>query len=113
MKITSTRKRFFPSSLYFFFSSRRRHTRLVSDWSSDVCSSDLGHETCLYRFVSLRCEPALCQSARHRPALGSICKRAGGFDRSRESELRTCEWQTHEERHDVPCGRGQTGISLQ
>src|SRR5438093_11469211 len=26
-----------------FFSSRRRHTRLVSDWSSDVCSSDLGH----------------------------------------------------------------------
>src|SRR5262249_57847228 len=22
---------------------RRRHTRLVSDWSSDVCSSDLGH----------------------------------------------------------------------
>ena len=29
-------------SLFFFFSSRRRHTRLVSDWSSDVCSSDLG-----------------------------------------------------------------------
>src|SRR5215213_7306963 len=27
--------------LVFFFSSRRRHTRLVSDWSSDVCSSDL------------------------------------------------------------------------
>src|SRR5438046_9945733 len=26
---------------FFFFSSRRRHTRLVSDWSSDVCSSDL------------------------------------------------------------------------
>src|SRR5258706_4979117 len=28
----------------FFFSSRRRHTRLVSDWSSDVCSSDLLQE---------------------------------------------------------------------
>src|SRR5438093_7592816 len=27
--------------LRLFFSSRRRHTRLVSDWSSDVCSSDL------------------------------------------------------------------------
>src|SRR5262249_58712066 len=26
---------------FFFFSSRRRHTRLVSDWSSDMCSSDL------------------------------------------------------------------------
>src|SRR5256885_5645299 len=27
--------------LVFFFSSRRRHTRLQGDWSSDVCSSDL------------------------------------------------------------------------
>src|SRR5947199_10530125 len=27
---------------FFFFSSRRRHTRCLSDWSSDVCSSDLG-----------------------------------------------------------------------
>src|SRR5262249_61303162 len=29
------------SVVFFFLSSRRRHTRLVSDWSSDVCSSDL------------------------------------------------------------------------
>src|SRR5205814_4588185 len=28
-------------SFLFFFSSRRRHTRCLSDWSSDVCSSDL------------------------------------------------------------------------
>src|SRR5262245_62591696 len=28
--------------LFFSFSSRRRHTRCLSDWSSDVCSSDLG-----------------------------------------------------------------------
>src|SRR5262245_63465626 len=27
---------------FFFFSSRRRHTRCLRDWSSDVCSSDLG-----------------------------------------------------------------------
>src|SRR5467141_3546488 len=27
---------------FFFFSSRRRHTRFKCDWSSDVCSSDLG-----------------------------------------------------------------------
>src|SRR5690349_24396630 len=27
--------------MYFFFSSRRRHTRSLRDWSSDVCSSDL------------------------------------------------------------------------
>src|SRR5947209_8803765 len=29
-------------STSFFFSSRRRHTRYWRDWSSDVCSSDLG-----------------------------------------------------------------------
>src|SRR5947199_344643 len=30
-----------PPAGTFFFSSRRRHTRCLSDWSSDVCSSDL------------------------------------------------------------------------
>src|SRR5438445_1525090 len=29
------------SNIFFFFSSRRRHTRHWRDWSSDVCSSDL------------------------------------------------------------------------
>src|SRR3712207_8407809 len=28
-------------NIFFFFSSRRRHTRYWRDWSSDVCSSDL------------------------------------------------------------------------
>src|SRR5699024_11294097 len=31
----------FCTCVYFFFSSRRRHTRSKRDWSSDVCSSDL------------------------------------------------------------------------
>src|SRR5260221_9016627 len=41
--------------LFFFFSSRRRHTRSLCDWSSDVCSSDLssckryGREDAYYR----------------------------------------------------------------
>src|SRR5256886_11160545 len=41
-------KKFFEDSyseyilVFFFFSSRRRHTRFDCDWSSDVCSSDLG-----------------------------------------------------------------------
>src|SRR5688500_19804992 len=30
--------------IFVFFSSRRRHTRLQGDWSSDVCSSDLHGE---------------------------------------------------------------------
>src|SRR5262245_25393461 len=33
-------KSFRTDGLDFFFSSRRRHTRCLSDWSSDVCSSD-------------------------------------------------------------------------
>src|SRR5216684_5463611 len=31
--------------MFFFFSSRRRHTRCSRDWSSDVCSSDLAAQT--------------------------------------------------------------------
>src|SRR5687768_7757355 len=34
------------SAVFFFFSSRRRHTRCSRDWSSDVCSSDLLEEIC-------------------------------------------------------------------
>src|SRR5256885_13149244 len=35
----------------FFFSSRRRHTRLQGDWSSDVCSSDLLPSTTVKQIV--------------------------------------------------------------
>src|SRR5256885_17168695 len=43
---------------FFFFSSRRRHTRLQGDWSSDVCSSDLPAPTA--------CAAAAC-GAREKP----------------------------------------------
>src|SRR5690625_3633902 len=36
---------------FFFFSSRRRHTRWPRDWSSDVCSSDLGLDYSRERFT--------------------------------------------------------------
>src|SRR5438045_6425985 len=36
---------YFLFLFFFFFSSRRRHTRCLSDWSSDVCSSDLTGKT--------------------------------------------------------------------
>src|SRR5690625_6514652 len=35
---------------FFFFSSRRRHTRWPRDWSSDVCSSDLCNRGALFGF---------------------------------------------------------------
>src|SRR5437870_11847529 len=48
----------------FFFSSRRRHTRWPRDWSSDVCSSDLGP----HRRIGDRNVHATVESAVHRRA---------------------------------------------
>src|SRR5256885_10613178 len=39
---------------FFFFSSRRRHTRLQGDWSSDVCSSDLAVSNRRSSFIARR-----------------------------------------------------------
>src|SRR5438034_5951046 len=36
----------------FFFSSRRRHTRSLCDWSSDVCSSDLTEHALFERYAA-------------------------------------------------------------
>src|SRR5262245_63753634 len=55
----------FCSSL-FFFSSRRRHTRCLSDWSSDVCSSDL----CVRYITSIN--EQLVVTYEERGGLGSI-----------------------------------------
>src|SRR5699024_11819735 len=41
---------------FFFFSSRRRHTRSKRDWSSDVCSSDLDVEA-INAISGERCNP--------------------------------------------------------
>src|SRR5690606_41087469 len=43
---------FLPVCFFFFFSSRRRHTRFSRDWSSDVCSSDLGIVRTLFSMMS-------------------------------------------------------------
>src|SRR5256885_12945263 len=42
----------------FFFSSRRRHTRLQGDWSSDVCSSDLAAALCIAAAFTMLAAPA-------------------------------------------------------
>src|SRR2546430_13096300 len=43
--------------MFFFFSSRRRHTRFDCDWSSDVCSSDLRRTTPTIR----KCIVSICK----------------------------------------------------
>src|SRR5207249_9328431 len=50
----------------FFFSSRRRHTRSKRDWSSDVCSSDLGD------VVKVKTRDASLKMARETLAKGAV-----------------------------------------
>src|SRR5438045_4989894 len=52
----------------FFFSSRRRHTRCLSDWSSDVCYSDLilhGMIFIFLAFVGFESSAPLAEEALH------------------------------------------------
>src|SRR5262249_56804144 len=63
------------SRFFFFFPSRRRHTRLVSDWSSDVCSSDL------LKAVKSATEPVL-------PALLTLSTACAASSTSSRSEER-------------------------
>src|SRR5262249_56608837 len=60
----------------FFCSSRRRHTRLVSDWSSDVCSSDLAAVRTEHRAPSLACGLAEFERELIRARTGEGRKRA-------------------------------------
>src|SRR5437879_899413 len=55
----------------FFFSSRRRHTRYIGDWSSDVCSSDLQGNR-LLRFLLVE---AAWSAVQHEEDLGRFFRR--------------------------------------
>src|SRR2546430_16540175 len=59
--------------MFFFFSSRRRHTRFDCDWSSDVCSSDLPQTFALgfkelWQLPAGRVRPGLIEHALGWPA---------------------------------------------
>src|SRR5689334_23888076 len=82
---------------YFFFSSRRRHTRWNCDWSSELCSSDL---------LRLHLLLDLIQREVHQRLLGSPNTRSATMLRS-TSEMpasivlpreRSCWWRSEERR---------------
>src|SRR5437899_12813377 len=78
----------------FFFSSRRRHTRCLSDWSSDVCSSDLSQGGRLPRHAVVE---------RHDQDHARVTSSAS--DRSEErrvgKEWRSRWWPYHEKKKGV------------
>src|SRR6266478_8985144 len=59
---------------FFFFSSRRRHTRFDCDWSSDVCSSDLGVHSAMPMARAVR----LCPGATVVSVPWDACARKSG-----------------------------------
>src|SRR5437762_3975076 len=68
--------------LFFFFSSRRRHTRYIGDWSSDVCSSDLHEKT---HIASIASRSSVVPNS----GLADLGSREGGLRTIRNACLRT------------------------
>src|SRR5690606_39886295 len=93
----------FIYSCFFFFSSRRRHTRFSRDWSSDVCSSDLGLSDLppqlLSQGTALRSLLGQCAGAVAVAGLGAVVAAAAGA-RSEErrvgKECRARWWPYHQ-----------------
>src|SRR5256886_3230695 len=93
-------KKTYRLGMFFFFSSRRRHTRFDCDWSSDVCSSDLQRISilsptrsspifCIIRVIG--CRGSSCAGRYHilfaRPAIPLVPRKRGIHDRSEERRV--------------------------
>src|SRR6516162_11507585 len=76
--------KYLSSTHFFFFSSRRRHTRLQDDWSSDVCSSDLIRGLGIY-FWELRASTEIADRYSQSIRIRSEERRVGKECRSRWS----------------------------
>src|SRR5260221_10809382 len=75
----------------FFFSSRRRHTRSLCDWSSDVCSSDLFPPASLAPTCGTPCEkrwPSTTAKRRHLPPTCGRASRTASSGTPRSEERR-------------------------
>src|SRR4051812_49820524 len=80
-----------------FFSSRRRHTRLTCDWSSDVCSSDLAKSrqtsSCSEERMFTAKAPLLRMRGHDEEVVAGQNRMSGG---SRDTDEN--DWQRSEER---------------
>src|SRR3546814_11716177 len=60
-------------SFFFFFKQKTAYEMRISDWSSDVCSSDLGQR----RITACPCAPRQCQCARRRQSHANASETSG------------------------------------
>src|SRR5690348_17376037 len=97
---------------FFFFSSRRRHTRWTGDWSSDVCSSDLeagpvptAGGTGALDQLSLELQPDALKAAQQRDAKDFACPAMTAEVTRRETivEGQTTGWRSEERRVGKEC----------
>src|SRR5437879_13831782 len=87
----------------FFFSSRRRHTRYIGDWSSDVCSSDLAATGDAVLRVEVR-DGQASVTVRELPSLAPPVVRS---EERRVGKERRCGWgQVSVRREHGGAGRG-------
>src|SRR5437764_1596471 len=91
--------------LLFFFSSRRRHTRYIGDWSSDVCSSDLASR---WPFRAL--SPKVLRESEWRLPLPRLVVKRIGFDVAQDParQITRCKLRAGNKAHQrtkAPCRR--------
>src|SRR6185369_4200668 len=85
-------------NFFFFFSSRRRHTRFKCDWSSDVCSSDLGEIDIM---ENIGAEPGTVHGTIHGPGysggngIGGPYTLPGGAAFADAFHIFAIEWETN------------------
>src|SRR6266436_9037752 len=81
---------------WFFFSSRRRHTRCSRDWSSDVCSSDLDRSEVQASAPAPR--------GRLRPSASHSWRRWRSEERRVGKECRSRWWPCHQKKKNEQLG---------
>src|SRR6266487_6312949 len=82
------------SQCFFFFSSRRRHTRWTGDWSSDVCSSDLRTRQ---RFVGMNLGETISSAGQRWTIVGVFEASNSPYDSEVWADLNNVQAQTHRE----------------
>src|SRR5438045_8803721 len=94
--------------LRFFFSSRRRHTRCLSDWSSDVCSSDLTSVSIFSSTVAICVRSRVSCGSRRGPAACALLEKLSRSEERRVGRGGRSGWRQRDEKKKRASERGGT-----